>query len=793
MHYKFLLFLCALSASATCKADIQQAEQALRNGAPAEALKALEGVSAGPEQHYLKGRALTALRHYQQAIDEFKEVAPTHALYPYAAKGIIYCARRTGNTAELLESLTHSTDTEIALLASTALAEHAITSGNEISLGDLKTATADNPELTGALLLLEAEQLRRKGQFDAAMTKCREAEDKATAIHREYSRILQAEIYYDKEKAAGDDDGKGEETLLKFISSFPDSPLLEEAFRRLDKRGAFSTSKYAIRKLEEWARDSAALRRALMASAIVQREALQHHHNDELGEIAVNRATGINPEYLPITVQINNEQARYLIINGKKVEAATYLERIPAAKRDAYTLFYKARTLPATDPIALELYLKSAESASPELQEIALCNAVYCAHVSGNESVMAELLQRNLPTAAARAVKLTHAGLNLRKAPQTAREELEQVLQMQPTALQKVEATLQLTQLDLEDGNSDSALSRLGVYTHEDRNDWPNEQVMRYYGLYLHALECEQEFGRATASHKPFLEQSLESTKREDVRVAITLKLAKVYSEEGNHRKALILLENLAANTKDRTMKARALLLAGRASTQCMTLPSVTKGAALFEAAAAIDSPYRFRAAILNTAVLFRINDETEAALRINRIIREIETARTATPGSTHLAEEYAFALTVKADIEAIPGTPEALKTAIDTNAQVFTIPGLTEEWHRRAYLQQAILCGRVEYNERALLSYKNIINGLPAIAKQASSDKAYMLALSGTGAIACLLKMEKWEEAADMAETVANHPIAKEYPARTKHFKEWSRMIRKVHYLPMKEADADF
>ena len=111
---------------------------------------------------------------------------------------------------------------------------------------------------------------------------------------------------------------------------------------------------------------------------------LEHLSNDELGEIAVNRATGINPEYLPITVQINNEQARYLIINGKKVEAATYLERIPAAKRDAYTLFYKARTLPATDPIALELYLKSAEV----IFELGLVDLSVATEHNGNELIV---------------------------------------------------------------------------------------------------------------------------------------------------------------------------------------------------------------------------------------------------------------------------------------------------------------------------------------------------------------------------------------------------------------------
>lgn len=789
MKHKIFFFISALTAVSSAQADIVQAEQALRKGAAAEALLSLSGVADSPELHYYKGRALAELKHYEQAVAEFSRIEETHSLYPFAAKGIIYCARRCKDPISVLAPLTLSSNPQIATMAQAVQVEVELNAGKQVTLAQLQeTCNKHNIDMTGCLLLMEAEQLRRAGNYTEAMAKCRRAEEVAPALQRDYSRILLGEIYYDKEREAGDDEGKGEETLLKFISSYPESALMEEAFRRLDKRAAFSTSKYAIRKLEEWARDGSAIYRALLASSIMQREALYTHANKELGELVANRATGINPEYLPVTVRLNNEQARYLIINNQQSEATTCTERIPEGKRDAYTLFYKARTLPATDPLATELYLKSAECAPPALQEIAFSNALYCAEVSENEQVVQQLLTRNLPLPAARAVKLTYAGLNLRKAPSTSRQILEEVLKMQPTEIQKVEAVLQLTQLDIDENDTSTALARLSKYSHEERKTWPNEQVMRYYGLFLHALECDQDVGRATVAHKPFLLNALESTGREDVRIAITLKLAKIYSEEGNHRDALTLLEELANNTTDKNLKARALMLAGRESTQCMTLPAVTKGAALFEAASKIDSPYKFRAGILNTAVLFRINDAAKGELKINRIIREIEAEREATPGSTHLAEEYAFALTVRADIESIPGTPDALKKAIATNEQVFKIPGLTQEWHSRAYLQQAIFCTRVDWNERALLNYKNIITNLPATAKQASPDKAYILCLSGTGAIACLLKMQKWAEAADMADSISNHPIGQVFSEKTKHFKEWARAIRKIHFLPMKE-----
>ena len=221
-----------------------------------------------------------------------------------------------------------------------------------------------------------------------------------------------------------------------------------------------------------------------------------------------------------------------------------------------------------------------------------------------------------------------------------------------------------------------------------------------------------------------------------------------------------------------------------------MTYESVSKGAALYEAASQIESPYRLRAAILNAAVLFRINKEQEASLRINRIIAEIEQARESTHGNTHLSQEYAFALTVKADIAAIPGTEAAIQEALAINEKIIALPGLTEEWKMRSYLQQAILFTRINRSEDALYYYNLIIKSLPTIAKQCGEDNAFILTLAGTGAIACHLKMNNMAAAAELASAVYSHPIAMKYPARMEVFREWSHRIRKEHNLTDESFD---
>ncbi len=777
----FILSLPAIINTAT--ADVEQAEHALRNGQADVALQALEGCPQTAATQYWKGRALISLNRNQEAIAALRQVPPHSEYYPFAAKGIIYCARRTNNGDELLQPLCNNSNEHIAALAQLALAEMQVTrhcKPNTVKTGKLG---ANDAAIRSGLQLLKAEQHRQNKEFDQALALCKQVEASAPTKQREYSRILLAEVFYDQEAAAGTTSGKGEEILLQFISTHPESDLAEEALRRLEKRGAFITSKYAHRKLEEWAKDSNSLRRALLAYSILQRLALQSTAYAETGATLVHHALNLAPAYLPDTVQISNLHANYLIQEGKPNQANAFLAPIPDSKKDAYSLFLTAQTMDAKTPQAMETYLQCAAKAPAALQPIAMSNALYCARAAGNDEKVAELLGSEAPPAVQRAMLLTHAGLIIKRDAQQAKAEVERVLGMSPTADELADGTLLLTQIDLENGDFSAALSKLSQFTTQHRHNWPIKRVLYYYGLYLHALDCEQTSGYLTESHKNFLQESLETTLRDDVREAITLTLAKIYADEDNHPQALRLLESLAEKTTDRETRARALLLAGRESTQCLTLDSVKKGASLFEQAAAIDSMYRYRAAVLNAAILFRLNQTEEAARRITATIKQIEETRSSTPGSTVLSEEYAFALTVLADIQSQNGSKEALEQAIKTNSQIISIPGLTQEWHNRTYLQQAIFCSRSGKYEQALINYRNIINSIPKTnrkppANKLKDDKAYILTLAGTGAIDSLRNLKRKTEASQMAMEIADHPVILAYPERRSIFLEWAKIL---------------
>lgn len=756
----------------------------MRNANPAEALRLLQTAENSPQAHYWRGRALVDLRRYAEAFAELQQVPAESELRPYAGMAAVYCARRLSNAEEVLAQLSADPDTNVAVAAHAALQELMIRRNRGGNTSGIPTDTENAAIIPDGKLLLEAEIQRKKGNYEAALELCRKAETSDSAHVQEYSRLIISEIYYAMEQRSPElgAEGKGEETLLKFISSFPESPLLTEAFRRLEYHRAFSDSEYALQKLEEWSTDVTATYRALLATAMLQHMQLSLYNDVEQAELLTNRAMTIDPELMPVTVQISNELVRTLISQQKYEAALQALERLPEQAWDAETFFLKAQTLPVTDPQAVTFYLRSAELAAPQLREIALSNAIFCAYSNGDANMCEQLLKRNDTPAIRRTILLTHAALLLTKAPEVAKSELEEVLSLNPPPGQKIEAVLLLTQIDLEKGDYTSATARLGTFTHAQRTTWTNSQVMRYYGLYLHALDCEYEQENMGTSHKDFLLQALKLTKRKDVRVAVTLKLAKIYSEEGAHAEALRMLLTLSEEAEDKEMRARLLLLAGREATQQATLEAIRQGATYFAQAARLESVYKHKAAILEAAVLFRINRVAEASQNLNRALKKIESERSTTPGSTYLSEEYAFALSVQADIAAIPGTKEALLSAIEINEKIFTIPGLTTVWHVRARLQQGIFCSRAGLMEKALFNYTNIITLLPQNEQQSTPANFHLLSMAGTGAIAALLRLERWEEAAQMAENIVTHPLSSRYADRTQHFAEWASQIRLYH-----------
>lgn len=783
------------AASLPLPTGAEAARQALQDGKPDEALAALADEGESAEVHYWKGRALAELGRLAQAAAQFDKVPADSVFYPYAAKGLLYCAWQSPslNFVELVAPLTASPDKEISTLALAALAEHQLRNtakGDASTLEDLRKLAKKEASLQPVVQLLDMENLRRNGQWQQAIAACLKAEaDKSLPLlMRQRVRLTLAEIYYDKaaappatpaqgEDEPEDDEGKGEETLLQFISSNPDSPLLEEAFRRLDLHHAFGRSEYATQKLKEWSEELAKPRRAALALLVRQHLGSKEDRFPKEAQDFANTASSLLA-HEPASKLIISEYVRQLIAEGNTADARYYLSLAEPDAGDARALFYKACCLKPTDPKAAALFLESAARAASDLQAAALGNAMYCSVLNGDRETVDSLLTRELPPKARRAVLLMHAGLILRTNPPQARAEIESALLLHPDENQQAEVPLLLAQIDLAEHDPQTAFDRLQNLPEELKKRWTDGQALRYYGLLLLAGEHLHAKDATAPTPEGLTRECLDKEPRAAVRTILTLNLAERLSDKGKREEALSLLEALAARQPQGTDKARSLLLAGREAAALGSLHGLKKAIAYFRDCAAIPSPYSHRASIVQAAIQAWINQTDQALPLLQSLLKRPQEL---TPA------DHALALSVLADIYSMQGTQEGQREALAANERIRQIEGLPQGWKMRATLQHATLAARAGQHGQALADYLEIIGGRPASSPSPHPAEWYVLYYAGAGAIYQYMELQRYEEAATLAETLAAWPGEEGVAPgpRARQFAQWGASIRQTHFLP--------
>lgn len=803
---RFLTAFIGLALSCRAGEDIAVAEQLLREGKPTEALAELQLAPHSPAAMYWKGRALVELNRLPQAVSMFREVASDSVFFPYAAKGILYCAWLSPQLdfVEYVAPLTACDNKEIATLAQAALAEHQLrytTHGDVSTLEPLRALAAEDAGLQPVVDLLNIEEFRRQKQFDQAVNACREMESNPNIplIMKQRARLALAEVYYDKAELAKamaaaspngeldeddemeDDEGKGEETLLLFISSNPESPLLDEAFRRLNSHGAFSGSEYAYSKLVDWSSELSKPHRAALAMAVLQQLQLQRTGYNEQDSTLANTAANQLPNE-PVSQLIIGEQVRRLIQKGDIAQATLYLNMMKQDDTDPRHLFYKACCSPHNSSRTAEMFLKSAEIASSDLQATALCNAMYCAVLSNNQPMVDSLLTKELPVKARRALLLTHAGLILKSNPAQARAEIESAALLEPTTAEQVEITLQLAELDVQSAPAD-ALVRLQACTNEERKSWSTEQALRYHALLIHAAEKLKIGGEDAPSAIDLLTEAVKTTETAEVRDVLTINLAYRLSESDRHVEAMQMLQKLAEAATNGELKARALLLCGRQAEQLSSLENLTRAAEFFKAAAEIKSPYRNKALMLQARVLAWINRGEEAQVILAEVLRD----------NTLTITERALALSIQAHEQTLRGTTEGIAAALETNQRIFELSPLPEAWQTRARLQHASLLARSGKRTEAIADYMSLVEGVAQspTADAPTEEQWFVIYFASSGAIAQLMRGEQFQEAAELADRIAAwpEPTGTEFRVigkgkRAEQFANWADNIRKFNYL---------
>lgn len=805
-----LLLSLSLLAACAAQADTTQAANLVREGKPADALNALLNQNS-PEAAFWKGRALIDLGRLREAAAALEQVPAEHELYPYAAKAMLYCAWQSDSVdfAVIATPLATSNNPEIAELATAALAEFWLRqprSQDNSALERLHRMAADKPELKPLLRLLEIDNLRLRGEFDKAIALCREMEADTTLplIMRHRVRLSLSSVYYSKEESQpaeevpaaeggglpliGEntaatpteyDDGKGEETLLHFISSHPDSPLLEEAFRRLQKRQAFQKSEYARTKLKEWAAEPLKSNRAATALLILQ-HLLIPEDSDKLIPIDVtcaNTAAATCPNE-PATRTILLEQTRWFLNRNQTHEALLYMGMIRS--NDVVKDFIETQLHDPKLPSTAQSYLNCARNAPEELRPAALKNALLSALISGDTSVQETVLNMPDITPAQHYDLLsTRAAYLLDKSPDQAQADLD-ILLSTPAPTPDMRADVEMDQAYLHmQHNPDSArelLLKSNINTHLTRLS--PERQLRFIALQEESLRrISGTSGHLNANQESIelIRQAAGKVKAPHVVAVLTLHLASLQSTDGQYPEALRTLNSLLRKYPRTDFAPRALYMAARVSELIGTLDSLKRAEKLYETCASRSSETNIKASIRRAAVLLRLGKHEEAEQSLTYLLRKNPEMR---------IQDKLLANAVLANNKALLGTEEGRREAVRIAGEYLTNPELTTWWRFRALLHHATLCSRADMREQALADYMEVLALGPATGKSPSDAEWSVLYSAGSGAVSELLALKQYPAAADMADQIANWNKNEASLSRRRQFSEWARFIRQTYFV---------
>ena len=809
MKLRHLIPLALLAASCA-HADTSQAAALVRDGRPADALDALRG-QASPEAAFWQGRALIDLGRLSEAATELEKVPAGHELYPYAAKALLYCAWKSDRVdfAVIATPMATCNNPEIATLATAALAEFWLrqpSSQDNSALERLRRMAADKPALTPLLRLLEIDNLRLRGEYDKAIDLCREleADSSLPAIMRQRARLSLSAVYYAKEAAlprseepaaesrialpligeshegtvADYDDGKGEETLLHFISANPDSPLLEEAFRRLQQRKAFEKSEYARTKLREWAEEPLKSRRAATALLILQHLLIPESAASEIpiDVTCANTAAATCPNEAA-TRTILLEQTRWFLNRNQTHEALLYLGMI--RRNDIVKEFIDTLLRDPALPATAQAYLDCARLAPENLRPAALRNALLSALISGNSSIQEAVL--NMPDISPELhfeLLSSRAAYLLDKDPVQAQADLEILLSAPaPTPDQRADVEMDRAYLHMQQNPVSARELLLKSEINTRLTQLTPERQLRFFALQEEALRRISGIsGELNASKESIdlIRQAAGKVNAPHVVAILTLHLASLQSADGQYPESLRTLNNLLRKYPRTDFAPRALYMSARVSELIGTLDSLKRAAELYETCAARNSELNIKASTRRAAVLLRLGKHEESEQIITHILRTNPDMR---------LQDKLLAHAVLANNKALLGTAEGRLEAVAIAGELLNKAELPASWRFRALLHHATLASRAGLQEEALRDYREVLSMRPATGKSPSEAEWSILYSAGSGAVSQLLELKRYNEAAEQADQIAGWNKEEASLAKRRQFSDWADFIRQTYF----------
>lgn len=776
---------------------------------------------------YTLGHRLAEEGHYAQAAAELRKVPQGDELHPYAARALLYSAWHSGLAqlfVETAESLLDCPDEEVARLAAASLAEYqlcVLEEADSTGMATLHKIAAKDATLQPTIALLEAQQMLLRGQLDAADAACRQIDANRDFPQevRHRARLILADVLYAREEqaktadeieqpaekpqakpaaAANDDDddapaadepetlqtleGKGEETLLAFITANPDSPLLGEAFRRLKAHHAFQTSEYARTRLNDWINDPERHPRRATLSLLV----LQHLLNRDdapdapLDTTCADTAATAYPQE-PATGIILLEQIRSLYLRGRVDEARRLLPALPStlpgARANAYAALWRAMLAEVNADDAWQKLLEETASTVGSLPQLVRRNAyIHALEHDANarpDPAAPPVEQARMRLLSAQRMLCSPVSSDTARAERELRALLDSPQVDAQTAFR---ARLLLCEVDTARGHGEEAL-RQAQALREEASTMPAELRLDYYRTLEQAYRAAKSRKEAPECIIAELRDALdEEDMPAELADPLRLHLASLMTVSRHHRvEAMALLRRIVADHPRGDHEPLALMLLAECTAQGHAPSALRDAIALHERAAAhADKATAQHARIRRASYLVRLGDLQEAADDMRRILNDESPA----PRENALARMVLANALSTGDDAARAEALSCIQELVDGR-----LSELPRDWQFMVLLAHGMRCSRMGEAQRAIAAFQRIIAMNPALHTRKADDEEWLyLYRAATGAILLMLEDGSYDEALELTERVAKWNAGHATPKWARAFMQWADEIRQEH-----------
>ena len=218
--------------------------------------------------------------------------------------------------------------------------------------------------------------------------------------------------------------------------------------------------------------------------------------------------------------------------------------------------------------------------------------------------------------------------------------------------------------------------------------------------------------------------------------------------------------------------------MSARISEQIATMDSLRQAVELYDTCARQNDELRIKATTRKAAVLLRLGQHEESEQILNRMLQTEQNLR---------SQDKVMAYAVLANNKALLGTPEGRREAVAIAARALEDPALPRWWKFRALLHHATLCARADMFAEALKDYEEVLSMQPAMDENPGAADWHILYSAGSGAVLQLIHLERYTEAADKADQIANWNKEKAHLAKRRQFSDWAEFIRQTNFIENK------